>query len=74
MRLQGTWTDERTDRVIPIYPPNFVCGGYNNNNKKRSKHNMSPKLRLEDIMRDGLYSLQTNRKIMKDGQVCRLGL
>ena len=21
----------RTDRVIPIYPPNFVCGGYNNN-------------------------------------------
>ena len=35
---------------------------------------MSPKLRLEDIMRDGLYSLQTNRKIMKDGQVCRLGL
>ena len=74
MRLQGTWTDGRTDRVIPIYPPNFVCGGYNNNNKKRSKHNMSPKLRLEDIMRDGLYSLQTNRKIMKDGQVCRLGL
>ena len=23
------WTDGRTDRVIPIYPPNFVCGGYN---------------------------------------------
>ena len=22
-------TDGRTDRVIPIYPPNFVCGGYN---------------------------------------------
>jgi hypothetical protein len=20
--------DGRTDRVIPIYPPNFVCGGY----------------------------------------------
>ena len=20
----------RTDRVIPIYPQNFVCGGYNN--------------------------------------------
>jgi hypothetical protein len=19
----------RSDRVIPIYPPNFVCGGYN---------------------------------------------
>jgi len=32
LRLQGTWTDGqtdgRTDRVIPIYPPNFVCGGY----------------------------------------------
>jgi len=32
LRLQGTWTDGRTDgrtdRVIPIYPPpNFVCGG-----------------------------------------------
>ena len=22
------WTDRRTDRVIPIYPPDFVCGGY----------------------------------------------
>ena len=22
-------TDGRTDGVIPIYPPNFVCGGYN---------------------------------------------
>jgi hypothetical protein len=22
--------DGRTDRVIPIYPPNFVCRGYNN--------------------------------------------
>ena len=21
-------TEGRTDRVIPIYPPNFVCGGY----------------------------------------------
>jgi hypothetical protein len=21
-------TDGQTDRVIPIYPPNFVCGGY----------------------------------------------
>jgi hypothetical protein len=21
-------TDRRTDGVIPIYPPNFVCGGY----------------------------------------------
>ena len=29
MRLQGTWTDGQTDRVIPIYPPNFVCRGYN---------------------------------------------
>ena len=38
MRLQGTWTNGqtegrmdgchgRTDRVIPIYPPNFVGGG-----------------------------------------------
>jgi hypothetical protein len=27
LRLQGTWTDGWTDRVIPIYPPNFVCGG-----------------------------------------------
>jgi hypothetical protein len=24
------WMDGRTDRVIPIYLPNFVCGGYNN--------------------------------------------
>ena len=23
------WTDGQTDRVIPIYPPKFVCGGYN---------------------------------------------
>ena len=25
------WTDGQTDgqTVIPIYPPNFVCGGYN---------------------------------------------
>jgi hypothetical protein len=23
------YMDGRTDRVIPIYPPNFVCGGYN---------------------------------------------
>ena len=29
MKTLGTWTDGRTDRVIPIYPPNFVCGGYN---------------------------------------------
>jgi hypothetical protein len=21
------YMDGRTDRVIPIYPPNFVCGG-----------------------------------------------
>ena len=36
-RLSLLWTDRRTDRqtdrqtdgVIPIYPPNFVCGGYN---------------------------------------------
>jgi hypothetical protein len=21
------YMDERTDRAIPIYPPNFVCGG-----------------------------------------------
>jgi len=29
LRLQGTWTDKQMhDRVIPIYPPNFVCGGY----------------------------------------------
>ena len=24
------WTDRWTDRVIPIYPPNFVCRGYKN--------------------------------------------
>jgi hypothetical protein len=23
------YMDGWTDRVIPIYPPNFVCGGYN---------------------------------------------
>jgi hypothetical protein len=28
--MDGRQTDGRTDRVIPIYPPNFVCGGYNN--------------------------------------------
>ena len=28
MCLQGIWTDGQTDRVIPIYPPNFVCEGY----------------------------------------------
>ena len=28
-RYMDEWTDGRTDRVIPIYPPNFVCGGYN---------------------------------------------
>ena len=31
--LSLLWTDRQTnrqtDRVIPIYPPNFVCGGYN---------------------------------------------
>ena len=30
-RLSLLWTDRRTDRqtdrVIPMYPPNFVCGG-----------------------------------------------
>ena len=33
-RLSLLWTDEQTDRqtdrVIPIYPPNFICGGYKN--------------------------------------------
>jgi hypothetical protein len=24
------YMDRRTDRAISIYPPNFVCGGYNN--------------------------------------------
>ena len=29
-RLSLLWTDRRTDRVIPIYPPKyFLCGGYN---------------------------------------------
>ena len=28
------YMDGRTDRVIPIYPPNFVCGGY----KKECQH------------------------------------
>jgi hypothetical protein len=23
------YMDGRMDKVIPIYPPNFVCGGYN---------------------------------------------
>ena len=23
-------TDRQTDRPIPIYPPNYVCRGYNN--------------------------------------------
>ena len=27
------YMDGRTDRVIPLYPPNFVCGGYNNQNQ-----------------------------------------
>jgi hypothetical protein len=27
-RYMDGQTDGRTDRVIPIYPPNFVCGGY----------------------------------------------
>jgi hypothetical protein len=26
------YMDGWTDRVIPIYPPNFVCRGYNKNN------------------------------------------
>ena len=25
-------TDKQTDRVIPIYPPNYFCGGYNDQN------------------------------------------
>jgi hypothetical protein len=29
-RYMDGLTDGRTDRMIPIYPPNFVCGGYNN--------------------------------------------
>jgi len=31
LRLQGTWTDGRTDGQGDSYipPPNFVCGGYN---------------------------------------------
>jgi hypothetical protein len=30
------YMDGRTDRVIPIYPPNFVCGGYNNKNHDKN--------------------------------------
>jgi hypothetical protein len=29
-RYMDRRTNGWTDRVIPIYPPNFVCGGYNN--------------------------------------------
>jgi hypothetical protein len=36
----GTWTDIRTGWFL-YNPPNFVCGGYNNKNK-RSKNNKSP--------------------------------
>jgi hypothetical protein len=31
------YMDRRTDRVIPIYPPNFVCGGYNKNSRLYTK-------------------------------------
>ena len=29
MSTDGEQTDRQTDRVKPIYPPNFVFGGYN---------------------------------------------
>jgi hypothetical protein len=41
-------TDGRTDRVIPIYPPNFVCGGHKylmihiNSQEKMSKVEQEP--------------------------------
>lgn len=31
-------TDGRMDKVIPIYPPNFVCGGIKNGKKINSLH------------------------------------
>ena len=30
------YMDGRMDKMIPIYPPNFVCGGYNNKPFRRS--------------------------------------
>jgi hypothetical protein len=33
-RYMDGLTDGRTNRVIPIYPPNFVCGGYNKPQRK----------------------------------------
>ena len=30
-RQTGRRMDRQTDRPIPIYPPNYVCGGYNKN-------------------------------------------
>ena len=31
-------TDRQSDRVIPIYPQNFVCEGYSNGIHKGSKN------------------------------------
>jgi len=31
------YMDGRMDRVIPIYPPNFVCRGYKNGNRGVSR-------------------------------------
>ena len=46
---------EQTDRVIPIYPPNFVCGSIimlqtiavHNHNTHRMRHGLDPRLYLQ---------------------------
>ena len=35
MRLQGTWMDGRTDKVIPIYPQTLLAGGIINSYSTR---------------------------------------
>ena len=39
-RQTDTQTDGRTDRLIPIYHPNFVCGG--GGGKKKDKKKKEP--------------------------------
>jgi hypothetical protein len=49
--------DGRTDRVIPIYPPNFVCGGYNNN----FDHDDSVRKETENMIDSGSQDVQVVR-------------
>ena len=50
--------DGRTDSVIPIYPPNFVCGGYKKTpagnftrkqNKESKENKLSKKKKKKEI-------------------------